>query len=680
MRFLFPGFLFALFAIAVPVIIHLFNFRKFKKVYFSNVSFLKEIEQKTSSSRQLRDLLLLLMRVLAIIFLAFAFARPYLPSKTGSMAARQQVVSVYIDNSYSMEAINRDGSLLDEAKRRAKEVASAYGMNDKFQLLTNDFEGKHQRLMNYDDFAAAVDGIKISGAMRTLDQVISRQQGSFAGEPNARKTVYAISDFQKNMLAKEQAAVDSGVSVRLVRLSASDLPNISVDSVWFVSQVHRPGDQEKLVVQLRNSSDKKAVNVPLKLTIDKQQKAIASLSIEARGISRDTLSFSGLQAGWKQGEIEITDYPVVFDDHFHFTFYVESQMRILAINEGAPNPYLQAVYHADPFFYLINTNSGSIDYSALGSYPLVILNEAKTVSDGLAKQLKTYVEYGGDLMIFPSAGDDLTGLKILTSTLGTDIPERLVREDIKVTAINLQHPLFRDVFERMPANMDLPEAKSYVQYTNRSRSSRRGIMESPGRRMFLSQYDIGAGRVYLSAVALNEQQSNLVRHSLFVPFMYQAAFLSSRDPRLFYTIGKDQFLQSSRITLSPNQTLKLKKEGFEAIPDTRQNENGTLLFIADQVREQGNYSLLKADSLLALYAFNENRSESDMSYVSDQELRNKFPGMDMEVFKPGKESVDNAIKAANYGVQLWKLCLILALVFLAAEIIIIRYYKPGETR
>ena len=176
MKFLFPGFLFALFTIAIPVIIHLFNFRKFKKIYFSNVTFLKEIQQQTSSSRNLKNLLLLLARVLIIIFLVLAFARPYIPDKNQENSGfQQQAVSIYIDNSYSMETLNKEGSLLDEAKRRAKEIASAYSINDKYQLLTNDFEGKHQRLLSYEEFTKAVDDVKISPLNRNQQQVMDRQ-------------------------------------------------------------------------------------------------------------------------------------------------------------------------------------------------------------------------------------------------------------------------------------------------------------------------------------------------------------------------------------------------------------------------------------------------------------------------------------------------------------------------
>lgn len=680
MKFLFPGFLFALFFIAIPIIIHLFNFRKFKRVYFSNVSFLKEIQHQTSSSRNLKNLLLLLTRIFTIIFLVFAFARPYIPSNNQKNNLYQQnVLSIYIDNSYSMEALNKEGTLLDEAKRRAKEIAAAYSINDKYQLLTNDFEGRHQRLLSYEDFLEAVDGVKISSLNRDLRQVINRQQDVFAGEPNSAKAIYLISDFQKNLMPAGDIKVDSATTVRFVRLQANELPNISVDSVWFVSPVHRPNETEKLIVQLKNNSDKKAENIPLKILIDGKPKALGSLNIAARATNKDTLSFSGLNAGWKRGEVSITDYPVVFDDNFYFSFHVRQRMPVLAIYEQTENQYVNALYRAEPFFNYQSVSAGSINYSKLADYPLIILTSTTNISSGLAVQLKTYTQNGGSLMIFPSLGENLSGLRTLTQTLGTDVPQGLLNQDMKVSAINLQHPVFKGVFSQVPSRIDLPVAKISVQYSNLSRTSKQDILQVPGRRSFFSQYSIGKGKVYLSAVALSEESSNLVRHSVFVPLMYQSAFLSLRDNRLFYTLGKDQFLEFNRITLAANQMLKLKKGAFEAIPDIRASDNGTRLFISDQVREKGTYQLLKGDSLLSVFAFNDNRQESDLSYLSKAELSKKFPARKVEIFEPGRGSVQNTIKAVNNGLQLWKLCLILALVFLALEIFLARFYKPKES-
>ena len=436
MSFLFPGFLFALLAIAIPVIIHLFNFRKFKKVYFSNVRFLKSIQQQTSSRRHIKNRLILAARILAITFLVFAFAKPFIPNKDQSDSFEPNVVSIFIDNSFSMETVNKEGTLLDEAKRRAREISFTYGLNDKFQLLTNDFEGKHQRLLSLEDFQNAVDEVKISTNTKDLNQIILRQKDIFSKKNNVRKTIYVLSDFQKNIIGNIPLKADSTVDIRLVRLKANPLPNISIDSVWFLSPIHKPGEAEKLVVKLRNNSDTKDVGIPVKLTVNNQQKALGSLDIKPRATSMDTLSFSGLPAGWQQGRINITDYPVVFDDEFYFSFHVQRNLPVLVINQSIENSYLQAVYRPDPFFKLTNTLAGSINYSELGNYSFIILNEVDDISSGLTQQLKDYVQRGGSLMIFPSLNPNLASLTNLLQALQADIPESIITEETKVSAIN----------------------------------------------------------------------------------------------------------------------------------------------------------------------------------------------------------------------------------------------------
>ena len=678
MSFIFPGFLFALFAVVIPVIIHLFNFRKFKKVYFSNVRFLKSVQQETSSYQHLKNRLILLSRILAIVFLVLAFAKPYIANKAESNALGQKVISVFVDNSYSMETVNKQGTLLDEAKRRAKEIASAYSLNDKFQLLTNDFEGQHQRLFSHEDFLNAVDEVKISSSNRDLTQIVNKQQDVFASEPNASKAIYVISDFQKNLVGSEKVKVDSSVSMNMVMLQANAQPNISIDSVWFTSPVHRPGENEKLVVRLRNNSDEKSENVPIKLTVNKQQKAVGNIRILPRATASDTLSFSGLNAGWQEGELEITDYPIVFDDRFFFSFKVYDALPLMIINGSAESDYLNALYKADPFFKANNVPVGNINYSELGNYPLIILNEIKEYSSGLIQQLKLYVQQGGSLIIFPSLDTDLTTYRNLLQVLGTDVPNQVITEKTKVVSINLQHPVFKGVFERSPQKLDLPVVGKYVSYTTGSSTNRQSLLELPGRKVFFSQYAFGKGKVYLSAVPLNPEASNFARHSLFVPILFQASVLSFQTQRIFYTLGDNQTVELPRINLNANQSLKLVKKNFEVIPDARQTNNATRLYLADQVKETGNYNLLKGDSLLAKLAFNDNRKESDLSYMNEKELKSIFPDNKVKTLKTGSAPITSDIKTSNQGVQLWKLCIILALLSLAAEVLLIRFYKRAR--
>jgi len=675
MHFIYPSFLFALLTLGIPVIIHLFNFRKFQKVNFSNVQFLKEIQEQQSSRRNLKEKLILASRLLALFFLVMAFARPYLPGQNSVSSGKQNVVSVFVDNSYSMETLNREGALLDDAKQKAKEIASAYNINDRFQLLTQDFEGKHQRLLSRDEFNDAVDQVKISAQSRSLQQIINRQQNLLLAQPGSIRSVYVISDLQKNMAGKALKA-DSSVAINLIQLKAAALSNVAVDSVWLLSAVHRPGENEKLVVRLHNYSTEKADKVPVKVVINGAQKALGSYTILAGAVQNDTLAFMGLQAGWQQGKVELQDNPVTFDNQFYFSFNVSNQMPVLLIDGGTPNTYLKAVLASDPFFNTQRVPDGNVNYTGLNSFPMVIMSDVKAISTGLAQQLKTYVAKGGTLMVFPDAAADLTNYRSFLQPMNASWPEKLITGDLKVAALNKQSPVFKNVFESFPENPDLPVVKKYYQLAP-SPAGQDNLMKLTGGQTFWAGYTSGRGRVYVAAVPLNEDFSNLPRHALFVPVMFRIALLSGHDLPLFYILGQDETLEIPPVQVTEKQLLKLVKSNQSTIPDVRQQEGSTVLYLSDQLRETGIYTLKKQDSTLAMLAFNDNRTESDMSYLSSAELKKLMP-KSTTLLTGSNASLKGIVAETNFGTQLWKLCIILALTFLAAEILLIRYFKPEK--
>ena len=677
MHFLYPAFLFALVTLAIPVLIHLFNFRRYQKVYFSNVQFLKEIQEQQSSRRNLKERLILASRMLAITFLVLAFAKPYIPAQNSANAGKQQAVSIFVDNSYSMEAINREGPLLDEAKRRAKEIASAYSINDNFQLLTQDFEGKHQRFVSRDEFDDAVDAVKISPQSRLLQQIINRQQSLLNMHKEGARALYVISDFQKNMAGSRPVTADTGTRITLVQLKASTLPNVAVDSVALLSAIHRPGENEKLVVRLHNYAGETAEKVPLKLLVNGGQKALGSYTIKARAVQYDTLTFSGLHAGWQRAEISLQDNPVTFDNQFYFSFNVRQQMPVLLVGGGTPNPYLKAVFAADPFFEAKSVPGGNIDYAALNTYPLVILSDLNAISTGLAQQLRTYVNRGGTLLVFPSTDADLASYRSLLQPLNAAYPEKLLTEVTNVSGINLQNRVFKNIFEDFPQNPDLPLVKKYYRLSSSSNYRAEDLMVLPGRQPFWVAYNSGKGKVYVSAVALNEDFSNLPRHALFVPVMFRIALLSGHDQPLFYTLGHDGTIEIPPVQTNARQLLKLVKTGQSIIPDIKQEEGSTLLYVAGQLLGTGIYDLKKQDSTVAVLAFNDNRGESDLSYLTGAELSKLVPPA-APVLRSGAGSLKNVITESNYGLQLWKLCIILALIFIGAEIALIRYFKTDR--
>jgi hypothetical protein len=441
--------------------------------------------------------------------------------------------------------------------------------------------------------------------------------------------------------------------------------------------VHRPGESEKLVVRLHNYADAPAEKIPLKVLINGEQKALGSYTINPRSAQLDTLIFSGLQAGWQRGEITLQDNPVTFDNQFYFSFNVQQQMPVLLIDDGTPNPFLKAVFASDSFFAAKDVSAGNVDYAGLNAYPLIVLSDIKSISTGLAQQLKLYVQKGGSLLVFPAAGADLATYQALLQPMGAAYPQKLIAEATKVSSINLQNPVFKNIFDSFPQNPDLPAVKQYYQLSNTTNGNE-NLMALPGGQSFWADYNSGKGKVYVSSVALNEDFSNLPHHALFLPVMFRIALLSGHDQPLFYTLGHDESMEIAPVQTNEKQLLKLVKGTQSIIPDVRQQEGSAILYTSDELQETGVYDLKKQDSTIAVLAFNDNRSESDLSYFSKADLVKLLPKT-ANILQGGNASLKDVVSNINIGVQLWKLCIILALVFLAAEILLVRYYNPGKS-
>ncbi|WP_256007407.1 BatA domain-containing protein [Pedobacter deserti] len=678
MNFLYPGFLFALGAIVIPIVIHLFNFRKLKRVYFSNVQFLVSLQQEQATGRKLKHRLVLLSRILAIVFLVLAFARPYISAGDQAVSPdARTVVSVYVDNSYSMQTLNPEGTLLDEAKRKAAEIAKTYRLNDRFQLITNDFEGRHQRLVDRQEFIDLLGEVNISPSSRNLQQVIYRQQTDAVKGQN--QVFYLLSDFQKSFLGKKPVAgFVPAAGYHFVKLDANSQPNIAVDTLWSLSPVQRSGQPVQLVVQLKNFGMEDAEQVPLKLSIGGRQKAVRTVSVPALRTVKDTLSFSGLNAGWQKAELRITDYPLTFDDVLNFSFPVSTKMPVLHISGDLSSPVIRSLFGADPYFELKEMPEGNIQYSALSNYHLIVVSGLKHLSAGMAAELKTQVQSGASLIIFPDTEIEPPVYNAFLAGLSLPQVKELHKEASLRSSADLSSELFDDVFEQIPAQMDLPQVTRYFEYGPAGKLGRQNILSLPLNRGLLSGYLLGDGRVYLSAVSLSEEDSNLARHPIFLPLMFKAAFSSSRPQPLFYIAGRDNLLETRRISLPDKQVPRLSTGTFEVIPEVRQSPGKTTLYVADQIREAGFYDLKLGDSTLAVMAFNDNRLESDMTYASDSELRTLAGKAHGRLLNAKTDTGSISIHTRGEATEFWKLCAIFAILCLIAEVLLIRFYDASN--
>ena len=212
MKFLFPEFLYALSAIAIPIIIHLFNFRKYKRIYYSDISLLKEIKIETKSKARVKHLLLLLSRILAIVFLVLAFSQPYIPIDDQIIKSGNKVVSIYIDNSFSTDAKGKNGYLFQDEKEKALSIIEGYESIDRFHLATNDFKGHLQRIYSKEEIQNLIDDVELSPVTRNLSEIVLRQKDILNGAESLNKQAYLLSDFQQSVSDFSNLKSDTGIS------------------------------------------------------------------------------------------------------------------------------------------------------------------------------------------------------------------------------------------------------------------------------------------------------------------------------------------------------------------------------------------------------------------------------------------------------------------------------------
>lgn len=677
MQFLYPSFLWALAALAIPVIIHLFSFRRFKKVQFSNVRMLQEIKEETSNRSKLKNLLTLLMRLLALAALIFAFAQPYI-ARQDNIKQGRNAVGVFVDNSYSMTSRQDETPLLDIAKAKAREIISAYSEEDKFNLLTHDFEGRHQRLLTKEDALSLVDEIEATHAVRDLQQVFNRQTQNTSTEGD-NQILYMLSDFQNSILPSTEGdaqtmSADTSVELNLLPLQSVIEQNVSIDSVWFDAPVPLLNQNNRLLVKVSNHSSEDIQDIRLSYTKDGESKPEGTFDIAAKDYIIDTINLSILKPGKQNIEFKITDYPVQFDDTYFIAFDVPEKIHVLAIHETKANRYLDAVFRGLNYYELDNQSVSQLKYADFPKYDLILLSDLNNISSGLSNELSQYILDGGNVLCFPGSRALQGNVNAFLQSMASNTLQTWTEESKGTSSINTREFVFSDVFENTRNNLKLPTTKGHFTLTDyQSRGEEKLIRYRDGAG-YLVKYKKGAGHFYLCSSPLNNDFNDLVLNAeIFVPLLYKTALSSQNASKIGYNIGSGEAIE---VASRPEGDIVYKIQGQETfIPSQTNLGRKVLLDTKDQINNAGFYKLLLGDKNLGSLAYNYDRRESDLSVASTEYLGRLF-GDRVNVFDNAQQTdFTQAVGEKDRGIQLWKWFLIACLIFLAIETLLLRFLK-----
>lgn len=676
-----PLFLIGLVAVGIPIAIHLLQLRRYRKVYFSNVDMLEELQNESRKQHDLRRLLILVARILAIVFLVLAFCQPVIRNRASKMKAGGTAVSVYVDNSYSMECGGMEGSLIESARQKAREIAEAYKPDDMFQLITNDMDGSQFRWLTREEFLSAVDGIQTCAVTQNLSAVSLRQNDFLSSAQAANRRAYVVSDFQRSTADIVNMQSDSNVLVTFIPLGGTAVANVYIDSLAFNSPAYCEGATVRVEAFVRNDGDKAVERLPLRLFVADKQRALAAVDVAAHATVSAEMTFTIGDEESLQGYVETTDYPITFDDKLFFSLDISRKIPILVIEgqNGTATQPLQRLFQGDSIVQYHQVAEGQIDYNTLMENKFIILDGLRAIPTGMAQTLHDFVSDGGSLLTVPAENADMESYNRMLASMQAPTLGVWQKRKCRATEVHTDHDLYRGVFQHTDHEVELPTVEGYYHLDAGSATVSVGVIALPDGSDFLTHTPCGNGSVYLFNTPLTH--SDFAKQALFVPTLYNMALHSTPVPVPYHLLtGTDPIALSGRYDGDQSPHLTNEDGTFDLIPDLRRMGSRHCLMPHGDILQAGNYLLRNDKKQAEGLSFNYSRQESDLAFYSRDEVKKLLRDADIDrcsVMPSSQKSVSDYIRQQGQGRPLWRWFIVLALLAIVAEIVLCRRESKG---
>jgi len=662
-----PQILYFLFAIAIPIFIHLFNLRKHKVVYFSNITFLKEIKSDKKKRNTLKQLLILLSRILAISAIVFAFANPYIPNNSEDISTNNTVI--YIDNSFSMDNVSEKGRLLDIAKENALEILNSSNKTNQFWILTNNFSATENHPKNKKESEEFILNIKSSSEIRSTDNILDKTK-SISPEDN---TLYIVSDFQKsstNLNSIQQ--LDNNISVVLIPLEQNSNSNISIDSCYLNSPINRIENTISISTIISNHSEKEIKDVIVNLSINNTHKTQQNISLLANESKTIALNFTSEKSKINNGLISIEDHPITYDNNLYFSFRTDEKIDILQIYESE-NKNISKVFSSEETFNYTTQNIHQINYNILDKQDLIILNQINDFSTGFSSFIKSYIEKGGSICVIPSENANIVSYNSFLKQLNTNQFSTEVVGNIKISTLNLKNPIFNSVFStsKIKNNINLPSVSNYYKLQENSKIIKENIFRLENSDEFLNSYK--KEKIYLFSSPLSEGNNTFSKHALFVTTLFNMGLNSVKTDNLYYTVNENLEIKLPKTNPQKENIFHLQSEDLDLILENNPN----YLLTHNKIKNASHYKLLQEDQILQTISFNYNRSESKIEQFTEEEIDNFITLNKIENVKlfSSDISINQNMENINKNKEFWKVLVLLSLLFITIEILLIKTIK-----
>jgi hypothetical protein len=694
-NFLNPIFLFAAgVAVLFPLLIHLFNRQKVKKVYFSSLLFLRSLEKTRMRRVKIKEYLLLLIRSLIILLVVAAFARPAIrggfASKVGAHAKTSVVI--LLDNSYSMRYETKEGSFFDLAKKKAEKIISQLEEGDEANLILFSSEPKLTNEKPTYDFKNLLNQLnEIRPSYRVTD-VGSALKSAFEilkHSKNLNKEIYLISDMEKSGWYFAEESFPSKESEKgklyLLDVCPEEKQNLCIEKIDFGNQLIEKGRPFQIKAQIANFTSQPVKSLLVGLYLDGRRVSQTDIDIERGGKATVEFVQTVENAGIHSGFFEITDDDLMIDNRRYFAFKIPEKIEVLLVGEYQRDTYhlklaLNPQQKSDIHMVVSEADRKSLAGIDFNRYKVIIFSNLSRLSDVGLTNLERFVKRGGGVLFIlgNNVDPEFYAQRVVKRFFDLDLkqpmtPTRNVGGFFTLEKIDWNHPIFQvyqDVEKKFLPQIkftslfELPQSKN-VKVISRFNLGKPALIEM----------DLGSGKILLFATSLDEKENDLVIHPFFIPFVNRTAeYLASDLSRL-----SEDFLVGSKIEreLDPD----LSRGGLKLTdPENLQTslapiiQKDKLMLRISDADKPGVYKIKTEKKEVDRFAVNIDPKDSDPGKVEKAEIEKKLQGLSLFFINPD-EDIEKAILVSRYGKELWKPFLWIAFGFLALEMYLVRSRK-----
>ncbi|RLJ60923.1 putative membrane protein (TIGR02226 family) [Lacinutrix venerupis] len=642
MQFKHPELLYALLLLLIPIIVHLFQLRKFQKEAFTNVAFLKKVTLQTRKSAQIKKWLTLFTRMGILAAIVIAFTQPF-TSKNNTFNTTSETV-IYLDNSFSMQAKGSKGELL---KRAVSDIISSIPEDENISLITNDNSFRNTTVK-----AITNDLLNLNYSTNQLpyDAALLKSKKFFSKKTETIKNLVFISDFQQketNFSIKK----DENTTLNLVQLKPVNNSNVTIDTVYISKKT---SSNLELTVSIKNNGNA-IENLPVSLYNNGNLLTKSSVKITDKATTVFTLPANESI----NGKVVIDDVNLQFDNALFFNINNNSKINVLAINESS-DTFLKNIYTEKEFNYK-STAFNQLSYGDISNQNLIILNELKNIPNSLVTALKAFTSNNGVIVVIPSQDIDIESYNNLLLNYNFGSFSTSSKIEKRLTTINYSHPIYSNgVFEKRVSNFQYPKINSYYPQLLGKASP---VLQFEDGKPFLSEHN----NAFVFSSALNKENSNFQDINLIVPTFYNISKRSLQISNLYYTIGIENTFDVVT-NLQQDAVLTLENNNAKVIPQQQYFNNKVTITTNETPEKAGIYNIKNDVEIVEGISYNYNRNESNLVYQNFSNIDNlKVSNSISEVF--------NSIKNDTKVNELWKWFVILALILLVFEMLILKYFK-----